>query len=113
MNEHTSQKNQNTERQIYCVPNIDKMFSDCAQMLTYSTSCHVITGNLSQATGTLSSLLNCKVQFPCEMYSDVHRVFTCNNYADYLHRENNAERSVTKNTLCQQGHIKGKQRGVE
>jgi hypothetical protein len=56
-------------------PGIDKMLSDCAGMLK-ATILAVTAVNLSQATATLSSLTNCKVQFPCEMYSDEYTVST-------------------------------------
>jgi len=47
---------------------VNIMFSDCAGMLIHSTSCHVIARHLSQATATLSSLVN---PYPANMENKV------------------------------------------
>jgi hypothetical protein len=88
-------------------PDINKMFSDCAGMLTHSTSCHVIAGNLSQATATFSSLVNCKVQAHVKRIQMSTECSHAIILQTIYHRGNTAERYI-KEYLVPAGPCKRK-----
>jgi len=112
LNEHTSQTYQNTEVDLLCPQTQTK----CSQTVQ---ECYPTVLAVMSLLGTLAKLqLHCHLLLiaKCSSHVKCIQMSTECSHAIILqtihHRGNNAERSV-KNTLCQQGHVKGKQKRAE